>query len=71
MYFNSLPPSPKIASPPAPIAASVASKLASSPGVLSCSPAAYSIPSSTPLPVAAPRPVPAEILPISPIVLVF
>jgi len=63
VYFNSFPPSPNKASPPAPIAASVANNSASSPGVFSCSPATYSIPSSIPLPPAAPTPVPAEIVP--------
>ena len=58
-----MPANPNTASPAAPIAASFANNSASSPGVLSCRPATYSVASSADLPIAAPAPVPADITP--------
>ena len=63
MCFKNFAPNPNTASPAAPIAASFANNSATSPGVLSCNPATYSVASSAALPAAAPAPVPADIIP--------
>ena len=71
VYLSNFPPKPNKASPPAPIAASVANNSASSPGVFSCKPATYSKDSSIALPPAAPTPVPAETTPNWPTLIFF